>query len=130
MRTAARWILVLLVLGAPSTVSGQIMQAGTWTGSITPPNASSVQVTFDVSVAGDSTKITVKGTPAGDLPFNSVRVGADRLTFSFNVPETISCTLMLQQGGGYKGNCLDTDGGTGVIEMVPPPKDEHDARTP
>jgi hypothetical protein len=117
-----RTILILLTLATPSTVFGQKIQAGTWTGTITPPNSNAVEVTFEVTVAGDSTKITAKGTPRGDLPFANVHVAADRVTFDFNAGETISCTLMRQQGGGYKGNCLDSAGGTGVIEMLPPKK--------
>jgi hypothetical protein len=101
------------------------MQQGTWSGSITPPNSGSVQVTFDVVMAGDTTKITAKGTPAGDLPFSNVRVAADRVTFSFDVGTIVSCTLMTQENGGYKGNCLDSNGDTGVIEMLPPKKGDR-----
>ena len=122
MRIVTGWFIGALALGTPSMLAAQKMQPGTWTGTITPPRGQSVSVTFDVGVAGDTTKITVKGTPAGDLPFANVRVASDRVTFEFTPGTPVKCTLMLQEGGGYKGDCLDGNGEKGVIEMLPPKK--------
>jgi len=122
MRIAIAFVCALF-LGVPSFVSAQKMQAGTWTGTITPPNSTANPVTFEVSMAGDTTKIVVKGTPIGDLPFENVKVAADRVTFRFTPGTPVSCTLMAQDGGGYKGNCVDSNGEIGVIEMLPPKKE-------
>jgi hypothetical protein len=113
----------LAVAAAPASLHAQKLATGTWTGTIAPPDAEAFAVTFAVSMSGDTTRITASlGTES--LMFDDVKVLADRITFTFDPGDAhVSCTLMLGEAGVYKGDCLDTDGGTGVITMVPPKKE-------
>jgi hypothetical protein len=109
----------LFFLPLPS--AAQKLQAGTWTGTMTPPGQQSVDVAYDVAVSGDSTHISIKAQ-GREVPFTSIKVAADRLTFDFAPGPTIHCTLMLQKDKSYKGDCVDGNGGTGVLVMIPPAK--------
>jgi hypothetical protein len=116
-------LAVLAIAAAPASLHAQKLQAGTWTGTIAPPDADPFEFTFAVSMSGDTVRITANGE-MGSFPFNDVKVLADRITFTFEPGDThVSCTLMLGENGVYKGDCLDADGGTGVITMVPPKKE-------
>ena len=110
---------VVALLMLPAMLAAQEVPAGKWTGTITPPNGTTVQATFDVTVAGDSIAITLNG-PFGSLPSSEGRIHPDRLTFTFSPGTRVECTLMLQEDRSYKGECLDSDGDPGIIVMVPP----------
>jgi hypothetical protein len=113
---------VILFL-APAAVAAQKLEAGQWTGTVTPPNGQALQVTFDVAANGDSTTITMNAGPMGAQPLADIKILADRITFTFTPGPVVSCTLMLRKDKSYQGDCLDPDGGKGVILMTPPKKE-------
>jgi len=112
-------IALVLVIAAPLTVAAQKLTPGTWTGTVTAPDAGEVSATFDVRVSGDTTSITLKGE-FGEFPLADVKVSEDRLTFTFSPGTMVRCTLMLRQDKSYSGDCLDDEGGKGVMVMNPP----------
>lgn len=117
------FLAVLVLAAAPASIHAQKLETGRWTGTIAPPDADVVSVTFDVSMSGDTTRIVANGE-MGSFTFVGVKVLADRITFTFDPGDThVSCTLMLIEQGSYKGDCLDSAGGTGVITMHPPKKE-------
>ena len=123
MRHRSRLPALLLVLfAAPAALAAQKLETGTWTGTLMPPGEEAHAVTFLVRTSGDTTFITLRADPIGDLPFENIKVLADRITFSFSPGVVVNCILMRRDDGSYKGVCTDSDGGTGVIEMIPPAK--------
>jgi hypothetical protein len=117
---ARPWLLVgLTLLALPASAAAQKLKPGTWTGSVTAPDTPTLDATFDVRVNGDTTRITMKIAP-GEMEFASIKVEADRLSFTFSPGITVRCTLMLKPDKSYAGDCLDDEGGKGVIVMIPP----------
>ena len=105
-------VLVALAFAAPAPIAAQKLETGIWTGTITPPDGAAVNVTYDVRTSGDTTRITANAE-MGSFTFVDVKVLADRITFTFTPGDThVSCVLMLGEGGSYKGDCTDSDGGT------------------
>ena len=120
MRSLNRMLIGAAALVLPASLAAQKLTPGTWTGTITPPDNSTLEATFDVRMAGDTTKITLHAGPnqtdAGD-----VKVEANRLLFSFAPGgQTVRCTLLLKDDNSYSGDCIDEQGGKGVIVMKPP----------
>ncbi len=111
-----------ILLLAPAALAAQQLEAGQWTGTVTPPGGDVLQVTFDVTASGDTTKITMNAGPMGAQPLTEIQVLADRITFKFTPGPVVNCTLMLRKDRSYQGDCLDPDGGKGVILMTPPKK--------
>lgn len=111
-----------LLLAAPVSIAAQKLETGTWTGSIATPDGDMIDVTFDVRTSGDTTTITMIGE-MGSIPLDNVKVLADRITLSFTPGPVVSCVLMRNEDGSYKGDCTDPDGGKGVLTMIPPKKD-------
>ena len=121
----SHWRPILAVFGLlmlPLSAQAQQLQTGTWTGTITPPNTESAQATYNVRMSGDTLKITIM-TPFGDLDFSDIKVQSDRITFTFIPGTPVNCTLMLREDKSYAGDCVDSDGDTGVLVMVPPAGD-------
>ena len=114
---------LFLFLGMPDAALGQKLQTGTWTGTAMSPEGEMFAVTYDVSISGDTTKISVDVGAEGAFDFYDVKVLADRITFYFVPGPTISCTLMVQEDKSYKGECADESGGAGVLHMIPPKKE-------
>lgn len=122
-------LIALALLVGPSTAAAQRLQPGTWTGTVTPPNGETVNVTFDVRETGDTVSITLK-SEFGDFPFSSIKVAPDRLTFTFTPGTPVDCTLMLRENGNYSGDCIDSDGEAGIIVMIPPAETASSTRKP
>jgi hypothetical protein len=120
MRSFHRMLIGLAALALPASLAAQKLTPGTWTGTISPPDNSTLEATFVVRMAGDTTKITLQvmgnAAEAGD-----VKVEPTRLLFSFSPGgPTVKCTLLLRDDKSYSGDCLDEQGGKGVIVMKPP----------
>ena len=120
MRSLHRTLVGVLTLVLPASLAAQKLTAGTWTGTITPPNQAALEATFDVRVSGDTTKITLKAD--GHLiEATDIKVEPKQLLFTFNPGgDAVRCTLLLRDDKSYSGDCLDTSGGKGVIVMRPP----------
>jgi uncharacterized protein (DUF2147 family) len=107
-------------LAIPASLEAQKLTAGTWTGTISPPDNDALTATFDVRTAGDTTKITLKAD-GRVVETTDVKVESDRLLFTFSPGgNPIRCTLMLRDDKSYSGDCIDPQGGKGVIVMRPP----------
>jgi hypothetical protein len=120
MRSFHRMLIALAALALPATLAAQKLAPGTWTGSIAPPDQSALEATFDVRMAGDTTKITLHIGP-NQMDFGDVKVEPNRLLFSFSPGGTVvKCTLLLRDDKSFSGDCLDDQGGKGVIVMRPP----------
>ena len=120
MRSPHRILIGLLTLAMPASLAAQKLTTGTWTGTITPPSNPTMDATFDVRMSGDTTKITMKTGPR-EMVVSDVKVEAKRLLFSFAPgPIVVQCTLLLRDDKSYSGDCLDPQGGKGVITMKPP----------
>jgi len=120
MRSLNRVLIGVLIVLMPASLAAQKLTAGTWTGTISPPDQSALDATFDVRMSGDTTKLTLK--VAGQaIEAIDVKVEATRLLFTFSPGgTTVSCTLLLRDDKSYSGDCLDPQGGKGVIVMKPP----------
>jgi hypothetical protein len=115
-----RLLIWLAALAMPLTASAQKLAVGRWTGTIAPPDNDALNAIFDVHLSGDTTKITLMADGHA-LEAADVTIEAKRLLFTFSPGNnTIRCTLLLQADRGYSGDCLDPDGGKGVITMHPP----------
>jgi uncharacterized protein (DUF2147 family) len=121
MRSLHRTLIGVLSLIMPAALAAQQLTPGTWTGSISPPSEQKLDVTFDIRMSGDTTKITMKGA-GQELAFDDVKVAASLLVFTFSPGGggTIRCSLALQGDKSYSGDCVDPQGGKGQIVMRPP----------
>jgi hypothetical protein len=117
--------VVLLVMVTPFTLQAQKLEAGTWTGTSTDPMGQTQNVTYTVSTTGDTLRISI-GIPDGPtLAFSDVHFEQGKLMFWVGMDESrrITCALDPADGGGYAGECSDTEGQHGQLTMVPPKKD-------
>lgn len=120
MRSLHKTLVGVLTLVMPASLAAQKLTPGTWTGTISPPDQGSLEAVFDVRVSGDTTKITMKAD-GREIEVSDLKVEATRLLFSFSPGgNTIRCTLVLRDDKSYSGDCLDPQGGKGVIVMKPP----------
>lgn len=102
----------------------QKLEAGKWSGTVTPPDEPiATQVTYDVTVRGDTIGITATAAEHGSFQFSDVRLSGDTLTFWFTPGPRVDCTLNRRDDGSFAGNCRDENGGIATMVMVPPKKD-------
>src|SRR5690606_33184807 len=72
----------------------QKLEAGKWSGTVTPPDEPiATQVTYDVTVRGDTISITATAAEHGSFQFSDVRLSGDTLTFWFTPGPRVDCTL-------------------------------------
>ena len=120
MRSTHKLALALVTLVMPASLAAQKLTAGTWTGTISPPDQGALDASFVVRMSGDTTKITLKAD-GREIEASDVKVEATRLLFVFAPGDTtVRCTLLLRDDKSYSGDCLDEQGGKGVIVMKPP----------
>jgi hypothetical protein len=113
--------LAFLVLG-PALAAAQKLEAGTWTGTVAPPDGGALEVTYEVKVTGDTVAITIVAAGQGSFAFNDVKVANGKLTFSWAPGPTLKCELALREDKSWFGPCTDPGGGTGHLTMIPPKK--------
>jgi hypothetical protein len=101
-------------------LNAQSIESGTWTGTITHPDAKTSEVKYEVKIIGDTLSITMKSKTTGDLPFDQINLDKGKLSFSFITGALINCSLDLQNNGSYSGQCKGTDGTRWLITMIPP----------
>jgi hypothetical protein len=120
MRSLHRTLIAVVTLVMPVSLAAQKLTVGTWTGTISPPDQAALDATFDVRMSGDTTKITLKADGRA-IEASDVKVEPTRLLFSFSPGgDAIQCALLLRDDRSYSGDCLDPQGGKGVIVMRPP----------
>ena len=113
-------LIGLMTLVMPASLAAQKLSPGTWMGTISPPDQSSLDASFVVRIAGDTTKLTLM---AGGMQVEAsdVKVESTRLLFSWSPGDaTVKCTLLLRDDKSYSGDCVDDKGAKGTIVMKPP----------
>jgi hypothetical protein len=115
--------VALPLLANAGTAAAQKIEAGKWTGSVTPPGEGRTEVTYDVTVKADTIGITVNVGVHGTFPMNDVKLNDNTLTFWFAPGPRVDCTLVRRDDGAFDGGCKDTNGGDALMTMVPPKKD-------
>jgi hypothetical protein len=102
----------------------QKLVPGKWTGTVTPPGEPmGLEVTYDVTLKGDTIAITVNAGEHGSFQFSDVKLNADTLTFWFTPGPRVDCTLKRAETGSFAGACLDPQGGNAGMVMNPPKKE-------
>jgi len=120
MRASHRMLIGVLALALPASLAAQKMTPGTWTGTVTPPDGQAIEATFDFRQSGDTTKLTLNAGGRA-IEASDIKVEATRLLFSFSPGgASVRCTLVRRDDKSYSGDCLDAQGGKGVITMKPP----------
>jgi hypothetical protein len=120
MRSLHRTLVGVLTLVLPASLAAQKLATGTWTGTISPPNEAAIEATFNVRMSGDTTKITLNADGHA-IEATEIKVEPKQLLFTFAPGgNSVRCTLLLRDDKSYSGDCLDTNGGKGVIVVRPP----------
>ena len=116
-----------LVLLAATSVHGQTLEAGTWSGDIVGPGGEFLAVEFEVAQGEDGLAIDLIPPPdvgaPESLPLTDIRLEEGVLYFMFSPGTDVQCELALQEDGSYTGECSDPDGDTGIVTMYPPESD-------
>ena len=112
--------VLLLAVAAPALCSAQTIKAGTWTGSVTPPDGGLTVVTYDVTVIGDSLGVVIHAGEHGDFTVRNGHYAEGKITFAFEPGITVRCTLARGEDGNFAGECLAEDGSVAQMTMVPP----------
>jgi hypothetical protein len=118
-------LVALTILAAPTLtapLAAQEIVAGTWAGSLTGPDGQSFPVEIVVAGEGDDMSVTMVAPGQGEMPFSRVSQSEGQLNLGFDVPGgvTVDCELMGAEDGSYAGDCVGSDGQSGVLKMIPP----------
>lgn len=114
----------VLPLVAVSSAQAQKLEPGKWSGTVTPPGeVLGMEVTYDVTMQGDTLGITVNAGEHGTFAFREVKLNDKTLTFWFTPGPRVDCTLTGNAEGVFSGPCLDSEGGKASMIMVPPKKE-------
>ena len=110
-------LLFLLVSCGPSAV----LQAGEWTGTLTPMNHP--DMANPVLYEGKVLAIDLTGPGGRAVPTRNPRLANDTLRFAFDEPEQqvkLKCTRGREVTGGFAGRCIDATGQWAWFTMRPP----------
>ena len=117
--TIAVAALAAAMLGT-APASAQDMALGTWTGSLTPPGAQPVPVSYTVERTDGKLAIVMNEDMNGEMPFQDVVYDGSVLVFWWDIGVRIDCALRWNDGS-LQGTCSDgTQGGDGSMLMTPP----------
>jgi hypothetical protein len=121
--TAALFALALPLAASAQTATPVKLAAGTWTGTVTPPNEPGpMNITYEVSYKADTLGITLMAGDHGTFVLNEVAVTDTKISFSFMPGPKVVCALTLKDAS-YAGDCTDDDGNVVPMTMTPPAKD-------
>lgn len=121
MKAAGLFAIAALLCAVPAAAQAQTLRAGTWTGTVQPPDQQPMPVTYIVAGAQDSLTITIRSEQMGSFAVRELHVMSDRLMFSWSPGDAnVSCVLMRKDDGSYDGDCKDADGSIGHLVMIPP----------
>ena len=114
--------LAALVLGGAGILSAQTLEAGTWTGKITPPDSPPFPVTVKVTAAEESVSAELRWGDFGRFPLREIEVADDRITFTlmFGEGDALRCDLARQDDGSFAGDCVNEDDEPGGLILTPP----------
>ena len=115
--------LALLLLAAPA--SAQQLAAGLWTGTVDPPDGMALDVEYDVAYDEEGTLQITLYPPDGvgappEIVFQDVALEEGSLTFWWFAGTNLTCELLQLEDGSFEGDCVDEDGVSGTLVMVPP----------
>lgn len=116
------------ILLLPAAAAGQkplAMQPGTWTGSVTPPNAGQAYaLQVEVTAAGDSVTamMSIQDAPLPPFPLQEIKVTEEgKLVFGFDIEVHVLCTLAkAAEGPNWEGGCAAADGSSAPMVLTPP----------
>jgi len=123
MKKSTIAVVALAVALAAGPVSAQEMALGTWTGTMTPPGAQPVPVSYQVSRAGDALAIVMTSDEVeGEMPFQDVMFDGQVLVFWWDPGVRVDCALRWTDEGALQGTCTDgrAEDGQGAMVMTPP----------
>jgi hypothetical protein len=113
-------LIGLMTFVMPASLAAQKLTAGTWTGTISPPDQSALDASFVVRMTGDTTRLTLMAGGM-EVEASDVKVESTRLLFSWAPGDaTVKCILLLREDKTYSGDCIDEKGAKGTIVMRPP----------
>lgn len=84
-----------------------------------------MDIVWTVAHEDHTIKITLQIPEAG-MAFDAqdVELQNDTLTFGLNIEsDELACVFERQDDGSFAGECIDLDGGSGYVTMVPPSGD-------
>ena len=115
---------VALLLSAYS-VGAEELPAGTSTGTLTLPDGTTGDVTYEISGEGGGPPGMTMMTGGGRYALSDVRVGDGSIAFQW-VPgdSPVQCTLQRTSGRTYVGKCPDPAGGPPLKLTLTPPAAE------
>ena len=124
MKALKRAVQALALLALlPVAASAQKLEAGKWTGVVTPPGESALNVTFDVAMKGDTIAITLNAAEHGSFTLEEVKLVEKKLTFHFTPGPKVNCALDRQADGSFSGQCnADGEDNPATMVMTPPKK--------
>jgi hypothetical protein len=101
------------------------LEAGRWTGTLTPMNHSEMKtpVSYDVRREGAELAIDLIGPGGAPVSTRNPRLEGDTLFFAFSEPEEqvpLKCALGAEKTGGYAGKCIGPSGKWARFTMSPP----------
>lgn len=126
LRAAILAVVALALFVAVAPANAQELEAGTWTGTVTPPDDPTFDVEYEVSYDEEGALAITLIPPAGSgappsIPFRDAAFEDEALTFSWTAGSTaLTCELLLLEDGSFEGECVDEDGVPGHLTMVPP----------
>lgn len=112
--------VLLVAFMAPAVCSAQAIKSGTWTGTVQPPDGDVTDLTFDITVMGDSLGVVIHAGEHGDFTAREGRYADGKITFAFEPGVTVRCTLARVEDGSFAGNCQGEDGSLAPMTLVPP----------
>lgn len=125
MQSALTKTMVLgLVFGLAACQSAPILDAGRWTGTLTPMNHPDMAtpVAYDVQYEGTRLVIDLIGPNGTTTPTRRPRLDGDTLFFSFEEPEEqvrLDCALGRADTEAFAGRCADAAGKWARFTMIP-----------
>src|SRR5690606_27200652 len=107
MRFVALAAALLVAAASPAPSAAQQLPSGTWSGTMTPPGGSPLEVTFQVGEVDGALAMVMRRDPEGDMPLRDVRLAGDELTFWWFPGVRVECTLRRAGDGSFEGPCSD-----------------------
>jgi hypothetical protein len=120
LRHTAR-VLALLAVFPLAASAQQKLEVGKWTGTVTPPGEPITNVTYDVTMKGDTIAITLNAGDHGSFQMEEVKLAEGKLTFHFTPGPRVDCALERKEDGSFAGRCTDGSEAAEMV-MVPPKK--------
>ena len=134
MRSSTIAVALAAVLAFSASANAQQaapqLEAGRWTGVVTPPDGNAVDVTYDVAYDADKLLITVNAGEHGSFKAIEPKFEAGKITFGLQVGSDLHCVLNAKEEG-FGGLCTEAGGdisSAGTMTMLPPKKESNEVK--